>query len=372
MKNVFCRDKIRHCANLLALQIEGFDTDGFYQLASHNIDQHELKERGHQVFIALQQYLPENFEQAIAVLLATLQPVSDNQDLTDLTTDEHGVAGWMILPYSEYAGELGQANLPMALDALKQMTKRFTSEFGIRALFIAQPEKTLDVVRSWLVDPCHHVRRLATEGCRPLLPWAQQIPQFKANPTLIMFVLEELKDDESEYVRRSVANNLNDIAKHHPDLVADVVRQWSQNASKNRQRLIKHASRTLIKQGHIKTLETFGYRVPDDLVVELSIANDVVQLNERLEMHLQLTNKSDKALSVLLDFIIDHQKANGKLTPKVFKWKALELRAGESVKLNKAHHIKPINTRKYYKGEHQVAVQINGQIFAKTRFDLTI
>lgn len=372
MKNVFNREKIKFCAQALARQIVDFDVDGFYQLASHNIDQHELKERGHQVFIALKHFLPGDFEQAISVLLATLQPVADNQDLTDFTTDANDVAGWMILPYSEYAGEMGHAHHAVALDALKQMTKRFTSEFGIRSLFIAQPETTLDVVRSWLVDPCHHVRRLATEGCRPLLPWAQQIPQFKNNPASILFILEALKDDESEYVRRSVANNLNDIAKHHPELVADVVSQWSQNATKNRQRLIKHASRTLIKQGHIKTLETFGYRAPDELVVEFLIANNVVQLNDRLEMQLQLTNQSNKPFKVLLDFIIDHQKANGKLTPKVFKWKELTLAAGQSIRLEKAHHIKPINTRKYYAGEHQVAVQINGQTFAKTRFDLTI
>lgn len=372
MKEVFNREELRICSNLIAQQYPAFNTAGFYNLASENLDERELKARSQQIFEALKVFLPADFATAVQILVDALAPVADNEELSGIKTSDKGVAGWLILPFSQYAGELGGEHLPQAMAALKQMTKRFSSEFGIRYLYLSHPEEALTITKTWLNDTCHHVRRLASEGCRPLLPWAMQLPLYKAEPERILPILEGLKSDSSEYVRRSVANNLNDIAKHHPDLVADVVRTWSKTPSKERQRLIKHASRTLIKQGHVKTLETFGYARPSNLKVKLSVGNSDLQLNDRLELELTLINQSEQAIKVLLDYVVYHQKANGKLAPKVFKWKELTLAGLDKITLIKKHHIKPISTRKYYPGEHQVAVQINGLAFSKTRFDLRL
>lgn len=372
MKNVFNLQLIQYCGNALAKHQDKFDVDGFCRLAAKDIDQNELKERSQQICEALVFYLPNDYLQAVALLVATLHPVTDNQELDAINTNNNGVAGWLMMPYSQFVGEFGSQHLTVSLSALAQFTKRFTSEFGIRELFISQPMATLAFTKTWLVDPCHHVRRLASEGCRPLLPWAKQIPLFKEQPELILPILEALKDDDSEYVRRSVANNLNDIAKHHPQLVADLMHRWSAGASKPRQRLIKHASRTLIKQGHPTTLATFGFGSPKHLSVQLNLEQAKLALNEKLLLNLTVTNNSACSINILLDFVVFHQKANGRLTPKVFKWKELTLAAHECVALQKFHHIKPISTRKYYPGEHQIAVQINGQEFSKTSFELTM
>ena len=372
MKDVFNRNNIKQCGELIRKQYPEFDQAGFYELATDDIDNRELKERGHQVYLGLKACLPDDYPKSLDILLSSLQPVSDNQEISDITTDSTGVAGWIILPYTEYVGEMGQAHLTRSLDALKQMTKRFSSEFGIRYFFLNQPQETLDYIAAWTNDPCHHVRRLVSEGCRPMLPWAMQLPEFKNNPSSIMPLLDRLKNDTSEYVRRSVANNLNDIAKHHPDLVAGTAFQWFDASNKNRQRLLKHACRTLIKQGHPKALEVFGYLLPEKIEVEISLSSKKITMDSELIIDCRLQNSGEKPLNLLMDYVVYHQKANGNLTPKVFKWKEFTLDVHERASFIKKHAIKPVSTRKYHSGEHGVAIQINGKELAREEFFLTV
>jgi 3-methyladenine DNA glycosylase AlkC len=370
MKDLFNVPLIELTAQHIQKHFSEFDQQGFIRLASDDIENRELKDRANQVCIAFTKYLPSNYSDAIDVLLNTLQAVETNQELTGLSSDSRGLVGWIILPMSQYVGEQGQSDLAISMSALKAMTKRFSSEFGIRYFLLAQPKASLDILTTWLDDECHHVRRLISEGTRPLLPWAMQLPEFKQNPEAILPLLEALKDDESEYVRRSVANNLNDIAKNQPDLVADIAGDWLKGASKNRQRLVKHACRTLIKQGHTQTLSHFGYHPVDELEVSLSLDKQQVDFGEHQGLNLTIKNKGNTTSKVLLDYVIHHQKANGKLAPKVFKWKTFELAAGEKMTLTKNHAFKLITTRRYYTGEHKVAVKINGTELEAQSFDL--
>ncbi|NVK25049.1 MAG: DNA alkylation repair protein [Gammaproteobacteria bacterium] len=379
MKDLFNTALIELTAKHIKKHYSDFDQHTFIAIASDSLEQRELKDRANQIFRGLFETLPQQFEQAIDILLRTLAPVEENVDLTDLTSNEQGLLGWIILPYSQYVGELGarpenKVHLLLALDALKQMTQRFSSEFGIRYLLLAYPEQTLQVMSDWCQHSCHHVRRLVSEGTRPLLPWAMQLPNFKNDPKLAMSHLQALRDDESEYVRRSVANHLNDVAKHHPDFVANIADKWLQEkpADINRQRMLKHACRTLLKQGHPATLATFGYFPPTELNVQLTLNKQTVELGMPFEMQLEITNNSDTTNTLLVDYVIYHQKANGKLTPKVFKWKTLKIAGKEKVAIVKKHHIKPITTRKYYPGKHQCAIQINGQILQSVDFTLTV
>lgn len=370
MKNFYNLPLIELTAKRLASNYPEFDQHGFIELAADSLENRELKDRANQICLGFKQYLPNEYKSAVNLLLSTLAPVIDDQDLDELSATEDGLAGWIIMPMTQYVGELGQHDLAFSMEALRQLTKRFTSEFGIRHYFIEQPEASLVILTEWLKDPCKHVRRLISEGTRPLLPWAMQIPEFKKNPAPVINLLEQLKDDSSEYVRRSVANNLNDIAKNHPDLVAEIATQWLQKASKNRQRLVKHACRTLIKQGHSKTLAAFGYLPADALQVSLTLSTEQVTFGEQQVLTCELTNPGSTTHKILLDYVIYHQKANGKLTPKVFKWKELELAAGESITLSKNHAFVPISTRKYYQGEHACAIQLNGSEQKPVSFSL--
>lgn len=360
MKNFYNLPLIELTAELLAKNYPEFDQAGFIKLAADDIENRELKDRANQIFLGFKDFLPNDYKSAVNLLISTLAPVVNDQDLDELTSTKKGLAGWIIMPMTQYVGELGQHELAFSMEALRQLTKRFTSEFGIRYYFIEQPEASLAILTDWLQDPCRHVRRLISEGTRPLLPWAMQIPEFKQDPTQVIKLLEQLKDDSSEYVRRSVANNLNDIAKDHPDLVANIATKWLKSASKNRQRLVKHACRTLIKQGHSTTLAAFGYQPAETLEVNLMLSSTQVEFGDQQVLTCEITNPSAETHKILLDYVIYHQKANGKLAPKVFKWKELELTAGQSITLSKKHAFVPITTRKYYHGEHACALQLNG------------
>lgn len=371
MKDVFNLNEIHLTANLLKRQSSDFDQSKFIEIASDDLNNRELKDRANQIYLGLQACLPADFPTAAALLNQCLLTVENNQEIGGVVTTDDGVAGWMILPFSQYIGIHGQQHIELAMSSLAQMTQRFSSEFGIRFLLLEQAGACLTIMESWCSHPCHHVRRLVSEGCRPLLPWAMQLPDIKQNPQQILPLLELLKLDSSEYVRRSVANNLNDISKHHPDLVVETCKRWLIEGNKETQKLIKHACRTLIKQGHPECLALFGFAPPKDIEISLSITSEQVVFGEQLEFEVDIINKGNST-QLLIDYVIYHQKANGKLAAKVFKWTTKQIKQQQKLTLTRRHSIKAISTRKYYPGEHQVAIQINGVEYPQHGFELVM
>lgn len=377
MKDLFNKELVDVAAQVLASRCQtlniNFDADAFCIDAVKGFPSLELKQRSQQIQQALSNFLPKDFDTLCRILQMALHPVEVNQDLDDIVSNEQGLCGWIIMPMSELVGEQGQQHPELALETLKQMTQRFSSEFGIRHLLLKEPHQCLDIMEGWLSHPCHHVRRLVSEGTRPLLPWAMQLPRFKAEPNLALPYLSALKDDESEYVRRSVANHLNDISKNHPDLIAELAKDWLSTAGKgpsehHRKRLIKHACRTLIKAGHHDTLAAFGYFSPDNISVDLRLSLPSMVLGEHQEIQSEIENRGESSISLLVDYVVRHVKANGKQTSKTFKWTSLKLEPNESVKLNKVHKIVPISTRRYYTGEHAIEIQVNGKKLAEASF----
>lgn len=353
-----------------------FDQAGFIQDAAKDLDSLELKARSHQITRALSGYLPSTYQESIEILNSALLPINPNSDLKNITASEQGLAGWILMPISDYIGINGQSDIPLALEALKQTTQRFTSEFGIRHLLLTQPQSCLSIMATWLDHECHHVRRLISEGTRPLLPWAMQLPEFKTNPNWVLPLLEILKDDPSEYVRRSVANHINDISKSHPELVAEVSGRWlasmpqQKDLASNRHKTVKHACRTLIKAGDKKVLEHFGFQPNPPIEVSLSLSKDAINLGESVEMSCLLHNPTSEPQSIIIDYQVRHKRANGSQSAKVFKWKTLELGANEQVILKKMHPFKVITTRVYYEGTQGVDIQINGEIRASKNLEL--
>ncbi len=181
-------------------------------------------------------------------------------------------------------------------------------------------------------------------------------------------LLEQLRDDSSEYVRRSVANHLNDIAKDHPELIAELAREWMQGAPLTRQKLLRHACRTLIKQGHRATLAVFGWQPVTLSEVSFSVSPQAIVLGQCLQLQAQLT--ATRSQPVVVDFAIHLLRANGSTSVKVFKGRELQLQAGQSVVWQKQHAIKPVTTRRYYPGRHRVDLLINGECVASSQFEL--
>lgn len=274
---------------------------------------------------------------------------------------------------NEYVGRYGLAHYDFAMTLIKAMTTRFTSEFGIRFFLLADSEKTLALLNQWVKDKDYHVRRLVSEGTRPRLPWAMQLPMYIENPQPVIRLLEQLKDDPAEYVRRSVANNLNDIAKDHPDLVADLALSWMNGADINRQRLIQHACRTLLKQGHVKALQVFGFHELILQQTEVMVSTPTVKVGEALSFSVDLLSATNNEQNLMIDYVIHHQKKNGSMTPKVFKWKKLTLSTEQQkVTLAKTHSFKKVTTRTYHAGKHAVEVIVNGVSIGKAYFDVTL
>ena len=348
-----------------------FNRTAFKRAAGKNLEDLELKARSQQITEAMIRYLPQDFTQAAEVMLESLAP-DDDSDLADATVTVEGIAGWAIMPMTEYVGLQGQAHFDLSMDVLKELTKRSSSEFGIRYFILANPKRALRIMKPWTKDPSRHVRRLVSEGTRPRLPWAMQLPCFIEDPAPVITLLEKLKDDDEEYVRRSVANNLNDIAKDHPDRVADIAEAWIENASKERQKLVRHACRTLIKQGHKKTMRALGYGAPAIKLKSLSVQTPEVIFGNALQFEITLTSMSKNDQPLIIDYIIHHRKANGSTSEKVFKWKTLTLPAGKTKRMERKHPMRPITTRVYYPGTHKIEIVINGKRYGNASFELEI
>ncbi|MCF6235590.1 MAG: DNA alkylation repair protein [Gammaproteobacteria bacterium] len=370
-KNSFNTKIIKGMAEHFLSAWPEFDRVGFVETATHHLDALELKERSNQIAEAMAQYLPCNFEKSGEIILASLTP-DDDGDISGITVTSDGIAGWAIMPMTHYVGLHGADNLELAMNLLKELTKRFTSEFGIRFLLQEKQDETLEILNQWTNDKSRHVRRLVSEGTRPRLPWAMQLSAFVKDPTPLLPLLEALKDDSEEYVRRSVANSLNDIAKDHPDLVAEIAEGWLLDANKAREKLVRHACRTLIKQGHKKALKALGYGQPNVKLNHLVVLTPTVDFGQKLIFELSLTSMSQNAQPLIIDYIIHHKKANGEMTPKVFKWKNITLHPEKTITVQKKHAIKKVTTRVYYPGEHRIEIMVNGVSQAITDFELRI
>ncbi|NRB38048.1 MAG: DNA alkylation repair protein [Pseudomonadales bacterium] len=326
----------------------------------------ELKERVQHIITVMHAYLPDDFIET-AALLDQIKSVWDYGE----ADDSYSVfAAW---PVIDYVGEYGLQHQEIALPLLAELTSLFSAEFALRFFIIEHTELSLNTLLNWAEHEDEHIRRLASEGCRPRLPWGIRLQQFCEDPTPILPILEKLKNDDSEYVRRSVANNLNDIAKDHPDIVIDVCRKWHKDASKNTQWLIKHATRTLVKNGHPEVFPLLGFtEEPKVAVTNLRVNKTQLVMGESIEFDFELSSKAKVKQKMVVDYAIHYVKANGKTKAKVFKLKALSINAGDTLVLKKSQIFKTITTRKYYAGIHSIELLINGVAQASVDFELCL
>jgi 3-methyladenine DNA glycosylase AlkC len=354
----------------LARHIGGFDRRAFESAILADLSSLELKQRGLLIADHLHRVLPADPTARYAVIRAMLHP--DDDAGTVRQSDHDGICGWGMMPLCAVVGRHGLADFEGSLSLLREMTKRFSSEFDVRYFLLADQVRALKIIGGWVSDPNRHVRRLVSEGTRPRLPWAMRIPALVADPAPILPLLEALRDDPDDYVRRSVANNLNDIAKDHPGLVATLTKTWLRGASAERKRLLRHASRTLIKQGHPAALQAFGLGPPQIELVRFALAARSVTLGGALVFAVDLRSIAASAQPLVIDYVLHFKKANGALSAKVFKWKTLRLAPGESAAMKRAHPIRVITTRRYYAGEQALSLRINGKDFGYATFTLRL
>jgi 3-methyladenine DNA glycosylase AlkC len=349
-----------------------FDAKRFRALAGAGLDTLEMKERAMQISAALDATLPERFHDAADILEASLAPAIDGEDLGALRTSEAGLAGWVVWPMSDHVARRGLEHPRRALACLHALTQRLSCEWAIRAFVEAHPQLTYETLHRWTADPSVHVRRLVSEGTRPRLPWGRQLKALIADPSPNLPLLRALQDDSSAYVRRSVANHLNDIAKDHPGLVADWLAEHLPGADAERRALLRHASRSLIKAGEARTLEAWGLGKRLAGRAELVLTPKRLVLGGSLRLAATLTSTAAKAQKLVVDYAVHHVKADGSTSPKVFKGWNIELAPRETRRLEKAHAVRPITTRRYHAGRHVVELLVNGRAVASASFTLRL
>ncbi len=229
-------------------------------------------------------------------------------------------------------------------------------------------KKSLRLLNRWTKDKNVHVRRLVSEGTRPRLPLASPIKMFIKDPRPIIPLLDKLKDDSDLYVRRSVANNLNDISKDNPEIVVETLRKWRNNASKERLWVIRHSLRTLYKRGNKDALKLMGFFKPEVSDIVLSLSENSIKIGKYLELTATISSLKDQNL--MIDYVIHYMKANGKNSPKVFKISVKKAKKGQNLIMNKKIPFRQMTTRKHYKGKHFIELIINGYKFQKEEFML--
>jgi 3-methyladenine DNA glycosylase AlkC len=283
------------------------------------------------------------------------------------------VSSFYHLPHSMYIAEHGLDHLPEAMQAQHALTQRFTAEFSLRPFLQTHTQATLAHLTQWASDPSAHVRRAVSEATRPRLPWAARLPDFVRDPSPVLPLLARLRDDSSSYVRRSVANHLNDIGKDHPELLTGTARQWLDDAPvpATRQALLRHALRTAIKRGDAQALALFGHGQASVLQIQsANITPSKARIGDSVTLHCTLHNPSAQAASALADWRVFYVKANGTLSPKVFKGSTVQIDAHGHGVLEKTLSLRQMSTRTHHPGRHTVEIVLNGHAHSIGHFDL--
>jgi 3-methyladenine DNA glycosylase AlkC len=317
-----------------------------------------LKERMRHLSTVLHDFLPADYRAALNILRQVAPKLPQNSFIA------------MVL--SDYVEVYGLDDFEASIQALELFTQQGSAEFAVRPFILRYPERTLAQMLLWADHESEDVRRLATEGSRPRLPWGVAIPALKRDPSPVLPILDKLRQDPSETVRRSVANNLNDISKDNPSVAIEVLRRWREvGESREMRKTTEHALRTLIKAGHAEALELLGVGAQPLVAVRgLRVEPTVIPMTGEVAFTFEVESLSDQPQELVIDYVLYLVRAGGKSTPKVFKLTRRILRPGEKLTITKKQSFRPITTRKYYPGKHAIQPKINGQLFGRVEFML--
>ncbi len=350
----FTSESLNIFADSIKKQYSIFDKPKFLNLIyNHTWESLELKEKMRHTSQCLHEVLPDNYIDALVVLVKAAPEIKGFEAMT--------------LP--DYVEVYGMNDWEESLNALGHFTRYSSSEFAIRPFLIQEPELVMQYMKKWAKSKHENVRRFASEGCRPRLPWAMALPEFKKDPTFVFEVLELLKNDDSEFVRKSVANNLNDISKDNPNLVLEITTAWI-GKSKNTDWIVKHGMRTLLKNGNTQAMRLFGFGNPENLKIKnLKTDKTSYKIGESMSFSFILKNEETEECKVRLEYGLDFMKANGKQSRKIFQIVEKVYQSGEN-EVKRKHSFKNLSTRKHYPGEHQISIIVNGQVKASSTFQL--
>ncbi|OXA91138.1 DNA alkylation repair protein [Flavobacterium hercynium] len=325
-----------------------------------NFAQKEWKERMKHTTVVLHQFMPQNFPEAVALI---------DKIIINLRKNKFTDGNLAFIFFADYIEMYGLDDFKTSAKAFVSITQFISCEFAVRPFILKYKEQMIEEMTIWSLHKNHHVRRLASEGSRPRLPWAMAIPFLKKDPASILPILENLKNDPSEYVRRSVANNLNDIVKDNPQIVLEIASKW-RGISKETDAIIKHGCRTLLKQGHPEILSHYGLESTNIELSSFEVKTPIVKIGDYLQFQFHLNNKNDEAKTIRLEYAIHYKKSKGHLAKKVFKISEKIYQPNQLTKIERNQSFKIITTRVFHTGIHKVSIIINGTESDPLNFEL--
>jgi 3-methyladenine DNA glycosylase AlkC len=365
---LFNKTKVEKISNEILGVFPDFGKKEFENAVLAGFPQRELKERISWVRLCLKKQLPQDYREAVSLLIESLPEPCD----PNLSDNDFG--DFIYAPYADFVAQYGCTieNLIFSLGALKEMTTRFSAEDAIRYFINAFPEETMKALLKWSKDAHYHVRRLSSEGSRPKLPWAQKIyiPIEESLP-----ILDNLFYDPTRFVTRSVANHINDISKIDSELAISTLTKWKKSGIQNPKEtdfIIRHSLRTLVKQGNPKAIELLGIDPnPTVAILDFKISEKV---DMDAHMDFSFSFKTEEDTTIIADYILHFQNRSGQMnSKKVFKLKTFDVRKGNLITLSKKHFLKQfMTTRTLYPGRHEIELQINGKVLAKKSFELIL
>ncbi|WP_335945714.1 DNA alkylation repair protein [Pseudomonas sp. G166] len=355
LKEIFNSARLEHIASEMLVVYPAFDAKAFLHMANEGLAELSVMQRMARVSECLHAVLPLDYEASLELL-------------RDLAPRLNSMFVSMFLPH--YVASYGRHAFDLSMDALKYFTRFGSSEFAVRHFLRDDLARTLKVMHDWALDTNEHVRRLASEGSRPRLPWSFHLEPIQANPDLAAAILDALKTDDSLYVRKSVANHLNDVTKQHPDWVLDQIEGWPLQ-DRHTAWIARHALRSLIKQGHPRALAVIGVGGKAQVeILDLKVTPAVIRLGEQISLSFKVQSTLGQSQRLVIDYAIDYVKASGGTSAKVFKLKTFDLPAHGCASLSRSQHIRELTTRRHYAGRHVVHLLVNGERLGSTAFDI--
>ena len=351
LKNVYSPAFIHGLADEIVAIVPDFDASGFSNaVQSDGWKQMELKQRMRRISDTLHEYLPGDYQNQVGII----------SNLSGRLAARN-VSSFPYLCLPDFVEKYGTGHFKISLDAIEEITQFVSCEFAIRPFLLADASKVMVRMLRWSKHPHSTVRRFSSEGCRPRLPWGKAIPAFKIDPSPILPILENLKDDQSEFVRKSVANNINDIAKDHPGLVLELIRKWK-GKSERTDWILRHGARTLLRKADPGVYSMFGLSgVHQCEVSGLKVSTAKVAAGESVELKFALINKAATPALFRIEIGVDYVKSNGSTSRKLFKISERKFEPGTAYAFSRRISFTDLTTRKHYPGKHQIAVVVNGR-----------
>jgi 3-methyladenine DNA glycosylase AlkC len=363
LKHIYSPAFYSRFSEVLAAVFPSFDKQRFMaQIFTAEFEKMELKERMRHTTKVLHNFLPADFNEAVPLI---------EKMITQFRRENVGEDSLGFIFFPDYIEVYGLDDFDTSMKAIEFITQFITCEFAVRPFLLKYGAQMINQMQAWSLHKSHKVRRLASEGSRPRLPWAMAVPALKKNPTPVLPILENLKNDPSESVRRSVANNLNDISKDHPGVVLQIANAWK-GQSKETDAIVRHGCRTLLKQGHPEVLTLYSLVSEHIHLSDFTLLTPTLKIGESLKFSFSILNGNAGHQKVRLEYAVYYKRQHGQLSKKVFKISEREYAPNEQANILRKQRFVPITTRKFYAGTQQLSLIINGEEKEIATFELVV